>query len=95
VDEAFYKEQIARLQRDKEELRAEIERLRKLLEEAQRSAKRQAAPFSGATPKPTPLLRDGRKASATVNIVGGRFRHRLMKLWKYLCRNNVRNAAGA
>jgi len=54
VDEAFYKEQIARLQRVNEELRAEIERLRKLLEEAQRSAKRQAAPFSRRSPKAYP-----------------------------------------
>jgi transposase len=60
VDEAFYKEQIARLQRDKEELRAEIERLRKLLEEAQRSAKRQAAPFSRHHPKAYPAS-PGRK----------------------------------
>jgi hypothetical protein len=60
VDEAFYKEQIARLQRDKEELRAEIERLRKLLEEAQRSAKRQAAPFSRRHPKAYPAS-PGRK----------------------------------
>ena len=54
VDEAFYQEQIAQLRRVNEELRAEIERLRKLLEEAQRSAKRQAAPFSRRQPKAYP-----------------------------------------
>ena len=60
MDETLYKEQIARLQRANEELRAEVERLRKLLEEAQRSAKRQAAPFSRRQPKAYPD-RPGRK----------------------------------
>lgn len=54
MDESLYREQIARLQRANEELRAEVERLRKLLEEAQRSAKRQAAPFSRCQPKAYP-----------------------------------------
>jgi len=42
---------------------AEIERLRKELEEALRSLKRQAAPFSKGDPKPNPK-RPGRKPGA-------------------------------
>jgi transposase len=61
VDERAYQEQIARLQQENQELRAEIERLRKLLEEALRSSKRQAAPFSRRHPKLHPQ-KPGRKA---------------------------------
>ena len=61
VDEQAYLEEIARLRRENEELRAEIARLRKLLEEALRSSKRQAAPFSRRHPKAHPQ-KPGRKA---------------------------------
>jgi hypothetical protein len=44
-------EKVARLEREIAELKKENERLRRLLEEALRSAKRQAAPFSRRGPK--------------------------------------------
>jgi len=53
----------ARLRREIEALKAENERLRRALEEAQRSGKRQAAPFSRQAPKANPE-RPGRKAGA-------------------------------
>jgi transposase len=53
----------ARLQRDRERLRQENEKLKKQLEEAQRAAKRQAAPFSRGTRKPNPHP-PGRKPGA-------------------------------
>jgi regulator of replication initiation timing len=43
VAERAYQEEIARLRRENEKLRAEIERLRKLLEDALRSSKRNVA----------------------------------------------------
>ena len=54
-------EQVAQLQRIIAEQKAEIERLRQLLEEAQRTSKRQAAPFSRRNPKAHPE-KPGRKA---------------------------------
>jgi hypothetical protein len=54
-------EKIARLEQDIEVLKRENERLRQLLEEALRAAKRQAAPFSRQKPKAQPQ-RPGRKA---------------------------------
>lgn len=54
-------EKIARLERENERLRAEVERLRRALEEALRAAKRQAAPFSRRHPKAHPQ-KPGRKA---------------------------------
>lgn len=54
-------EKIARLERENQSLRREVERLRRLLEEALRAAKRQAAPFSRPSPKAHPATL-GRKA---------------------------------
>ncbi|HUX68512.1 MAG TPA: hypothetical protein VMV31_13575, partial [Terriglobales bacterium] len=51
------------LERENAALKAENERLRRALEEAQRSGKRQAAPFSRQAPKANPE-RPGRKAGA-------------------------------
>ena len=56
-------EKVARLEREIEELKKENERLRRLLEEALRSAKRQAAPFSRRGPKAYPQ-KPGRKAGS-------------------------------
>jgi len=56
-------EKIGRLEREIEELKKENERLRRLLEEALRSAKRQAAPFSRRGPKAHPQ-KPGRKAGS-------------------------------
>lgn len=53
-------EKIARLERKVQELTAENERLRRLLEEALRAGKRQAAPFSRRHPKAHPA-KPGRK----------------------------------
>ncbi len=53
-------EEIARLKRENQELKAENERLRRLLEEALRTSKRQAAPFSRQKPKAHPQ-KPGRK----------------------------------
>ena len=54
-------EKIARLERENQELRAEVERLRRALEEALRATKRQAAPFSRRGPQAHPQ-KPGRKA---------------------------------
>ena len=54
-------EKITRLERENQELRAEIERLRRALEEALRAVKRQAAPFSRRHRKANPQ-KPGRKA---------------------------------
>ena len=51
------------LERENAALRAEVERLRRALEEALRKAKRQSAPFSRNTPKPNPKP-PGRKSGA-------------------------------
>src|SRR5229473_1992809 len=59
--EAHTAEKIARLEREIEVLKKENERLRQLLEEALRAAKRQAAPFSRQKPKAQPQ-KPGRKA---------------------------------
>ena len=47
-------EEFAQLRRENQELKAENERLRRLLEEALRASKRQAAPFSRHNPKAQP-----------------------------------------
>lgn len=47
-------EEFAQLKRENQELKAENERLRRLLEEALRASKRQAAPFSRHNPKAQP-----------------------------------------
>jgi transposase len=61
VAEEHTAEKIARLEREMEVLKKENERLRQLLEEALRAAKRQAAPFSRQKPKAHPQ-KPGRKA---------------------------------
>lgn len=60
MDEHVDQERIARLERENQELRAEVERLKRLLEEALRAGKRQAAPFSRQKPKANPK-KPGRK----------------------------------
>jgi transposase len=52
---------MARLERENAELRTEVERLRRALEEALRASKRQAAPFSRQKPKAHPQ-KPGRKS---------------------------------
>lgn len=63
MKEQAYQQEIAHLKQENQELRAEIERLKSLLEEAQRAAKRQAAPFSRRSPKAHPK-KPGRKAGS-------------------------------
>jgi len=63
VDEKAYQQEIARLKQENQELRAEVERLKRLLEEALRAGKRQAAPFSRRDPKAHPQ-KPGRKAGS-------------------------------
>jgi transposase len=62
-EESRQAEIIEKLTKDNERLQAEIERLRKQLEEALRSLKRQAAPFSKGRPKGKPK-RPGRKGGS-------------------------------
>jgi transposase len=61
AENAKLREENAALQRKVEQLRKEIERLKKRLGEAQRSGKRQAAPFRRRTRKASPK-KPGRKA---------------------------------
>lgn len=63
VDEQAYQDKIARLEREIENLKAENARLQRLLEEALRTAKRQAAPFSRRNPKANPQ-KPGRKTGS-------------------------------
>lgn len=58
-----WRERAARLEREREQLREEVEWLKRQLEEAQRAAKRQAAPFARGVRKRHPL-RPGRKPGA-------------------------------
>ena len=84
-------EKITRLEREIELLKKENERLRQLLEEALRAAKRQAAPFSRQKPKAQPQ-RPGRKAGKQY---GRRYRRPLpdtVKSSRYRCRPAVRDA---
>jgi hypothetical protein len=85
-------EKIAQLEQEIEVLKKENERLRRLLEEALRAAKRQAASFSRQKPKAQPQ-KPGRKAGKQY---GRRYRRpfltRLMMLSRYLCRPAVRDA---
>jgi transposase len=62
-EESRQAEIIEKLTKENENLRAEVERLRKQLEEALRSLKRQAAPFSKGKPKARPN-RPGRKGGS-------------------------------
>jgi transposase len=55
-----WRERAERLERERNQLREENERLKRQLEEAQRAAKRQAAPFARGTRNPNPQ-RPGRK----------------------------------
>jgi len=68
-------EKIAQLEQEVHALKKEIERLRRLLEEAVRAGKRQAAPFSRQKPKAEPQ-RPGRKAGKQY---GRRYRRSLPK----------------
>jgi transposase len=61
VAEEHAAEKITRLEQEIEVLKKENERLTRLLEEALRAAKRQAAPFSRQKPKAQPQ-KSGRKA---------------------------------
>ncbi len=61
VGEETIAEETTRLRRENQELKAEVERLRRALEEALRAAKRQAAPFSRRHAKAHPQT-PGRKA---------------------------------
>jgi transposase len=61
VAEENIAEEMAQLRRENQELKAENERLRGLLEEALRASKRQAAPFSRHKPKAQPQ-KPGRKS---------------------------------
>jgi hypothetical protein len=54
VAEENIAEEFAQLRRENQELKAENERLRRLLEEALRASKRRAAPFSRHNPKAQP-----------------------------------------
>lgn len=58
-----WRERAERLEREREQLREDNERLKRQLEEAQRAAKRQAAPFARGVRKPHPQ-RPGRKPGA-------------------------------
>jgi transposase len=60
VAEAASAEKIAQLEREIEALKQEIARLQRLLEEALRAGKRQAAPFSRQKPQAA-LQKPGRK----------------------------------
>ena len=55
-----WRERAERLEREREQLREKNERLKRQLEEAQRAAKRPAAPFARGVRKPHPQ-RPGRK----------------------------------
>jgi len=73
-------EKIARLEREIEELKKENERLRRLLEEALRSAKRQAAPFSRQGPKAHAHKNlDAKQTANTGSNVVGPFREASMR----------------
>jgi cell division septum initiation protein DivIVA len=61
VAEEDIADEMAQLRRENQELKAEIERLRRMLEEALRASKRQAAPFSRRHPKAQPQ-KPGRKS---------------------------------
>lgn len=63
MDEQAYEQEIAQLKRKVEQLEAENARLQRLLEEALRTAKRQAAPFSRRHPQAHPK-KPGRKAGS-------------------------------
>src|SRR5262252_782668 len=58
-----WEQERGRLERERERLRQENENLKKQLDEAQRAAKRQAAPFSRGTRKPNPKP-PGRKSGS-------------------------------
>ncbi len=87
-------EKVARLEREIEALKKENERLRRLLEEALRSAKRQAAPFSRRGPKAHPQNLDAKQEASTGGDVVGRFPEVSMRSSTYLCRRSVRIAEG-
>jgi transposase len=63
IENAQWRERAERVAREREQLREENERLKRQLEDAQRAAKRQAAPFARGVRNPHPK-RPGRKPGA-------------------------------
>src|SRR5437870_11054223 len=68
-----------RLRGERERLREENERLKRQLEEAQRANKRQAAPFSAVSGKPTPGHQGASPVPPTAGITAKRFRSKSIK----------------
>jgi hypothetical protein len=71
VAEEHTAEKITRLEREIEVLKKENDRLRQLLEETLRAAKRQAAPFSRQKPKAQPQKPDAKRESSMGAAVVG------------------------
>jgi cell shape-determining protein MreC len=72
-------EEMAQLRRENQELKAEIERLRRLLEEALRASKGKLRLSRDTTPKPNPRNRDGKAARSMGDVVVGRSRSKSTK----------------
>jgi regulator of replication initiation timing len=80
VAEEDIADKMAQLRRENQELKAEIERLRRMLEEALRAKVNDKRPPSrDGTPKPNPKNRDGRAARSMVDVVVGQSRSKSTK----------------